>query len=73
MVYDILYPESHSLDEINSAIRRGLRDRLICAALAGLAANCRSDYNQGPHNYAVASRAIALADAVLELMDKGEV
>ena len=55
-----------------ASIDRELRERLICAALSGLASNCIADYSRGAHNAAVADRAIAIADAVIARLERKE-
>ena len=49
-----------------------LRERLICAAVSGLASTCLPDYSRGASNAAVADRAIAIADAVIERLERKE-
>lgn len=49
-----------------------LRERLICAAVSGLTANCIADYSQDAHNAAVADRAIAIADAIIWRLERKE-
>ena len=50
--------------------QRLLRERLICAALSGLAANSTSDYLRGARNDAIANRAIDIADAIVERLER---
>lgn len=55
-----------------ASIDRELRERLICAALSGIAASCHPSYVGSAWDFSVADRAIAIADAVIARLERKE-